>query len=96
MRNNTDTHLAASIDRKSVATARYDDAMFFLNWFQPSWDALQDIERHILTCFYLSENRKAGITRELSKELKYSESWIERKRAKALRTLKQNLMEVER
>jgi hypothetical protein len=62
-----------------------------MRWFEPAWRALTDDERLILSEFYMSGNQRSGATYRLMGLLNYSESHIERMRAKALSGLRQML-----
>lgn len=48
--------LAAGIDEIDVMRERYRQALEFMAWFRPGWDALKDDERFVLSEFYRSDN----------------------------------------
>lgn len=54
-----ETRLASSLDEIDVLKERYRRALEYMEWFQPSWDALSDEERLILTEFFLRDDIRA-------------------------------------
>ncbi len=43
-----------------VLKLRYREAVNYMNWFQPAWDALCNRDRFILETFYLNEDTKGN------------------------------------
>ena len=76
--------LSSLIDRLDKLQTRYSDAVLFMAWFEPAWLCLTDIERQVLSEFYMSGNLKSGATYRLMNDLGYCESNINRIRGKAL------------
>lgn len=50
--------LVASIDKIDVLKERYRQALEYMEWFKPAWDALSEDERFVLEAFYLNDNDK--------------------------------------
>lgn len=46
------------IDAIDVLEARYQDAMEYMAWFQPAWEALSEDESYVLSLFYQNEDSK--------------------------------------
>ncbi|GAB6174484.1 hypothetical protein JCM15765_39620 [Paradesulfitobacterium aromaticivorans] len=80
--------LAAQIDKLDILRERYSLAIEYMAWFEPAWANLTDAEQHVLSEFYMTDNRKSGATYRLMNELNYSESHIERLRSNALNHLR--------
>ena len=76
--------LAVQIDKLDILRERYSQAIEYMAWFEPAWSSLTDAEQHILSEFYMTDNRKSGATYRLMDEMSYSESHIERLRSRAL------------
>lgn len=80
--------MAAQIDKLDILRERYSLAIEYMAWFEPAWANLTDAEQHVLSEFYMTDNRKSGATYRLMNELNYSESHIERLRSNALNHLR--------
>jgi len=50
--------LISCIDEIDVLKERYRQALEYMDWFQPAWNALTDDERYVLKEFYLNEEQK--------------------------------------
>ncbi len=50
--------VVACINEIDVLKERYRQALEYMDWFQPAWDALNDDERYVLKEFYLDEEQK--------------------------------------
>ncbi|ROR28120.1 hypothetical protein EDD66_10558 [Mobilisporobacter senegalensis] len=50
--------LIAYINEIDVLKERYRQALEYMDWFQPAWDALTDDERYVLREFYLNDEQK--------------------------------------
>jgi len=50
--------IIAAINEIDVLKERYRQALEYMAWFQPAWDALTEDEQYVLTEFYLSEEQK--------------------------------------
>ena len=79
--------LSERIDTLDILRKRYSTAFNFVMWFTPVWWHLTDTERQILSEFYMTGNQRSGATNRLAESLGYSESHVERLRAKALSRL---------
>ncbi len=80
--------LAAQIDKLDILRERYSQAIEYMAWFEPAWSSMTDTEQHILSEFYMGDNRKSGATYRLMSELSYSERKIEQMRSDALKHLR--------
>jgi hypothetical protein len=83
--------IAAMIDGIDVMKERYRQALEFMEWYKPAFDALTDTERTILTEMYQSATLRSGAISRLEKQLGYGHSQIDRLRSKALMRLAQLL-----
>lgn len=52
--------LVTALDEISVFKERYRQALEYMAWFRPAWDALTDDERYMLNTFYLGDE-SAGV-----------------------------------
>jgi hypothetical protein len=86
--NSTEINTINLLDTVDVIQKRYRQALEYMQWFEPAWSSLSENEKHILSEFYMSENRKSGATCRLMHELNYSERKIELMRSNALRHLR--------
>jgi hypothetical protein len=50
--------LIACINEIDVLKERYRQALEYMDWFQPAWDALTEDERYVLKEFYLDDEQK--------------------------------------
>lgn len=50
--------LIACINEIDVLKERYRQALEYMNWFQPAWDALTEDEQYVLKEFYLDDEQK--------------------------------------
>jgi len=80
--------LAAQIVKLDILRERYSQAIEYMAWFEPAWSSMTDTEQHILSEFYMGDNRKSGATYRLMSELSYSERKIEQMRSDALKHLR--------
>ena len=53
-----ETRLATAIDEIDILKERYRQALEYMEWFSPAWDALADDERFVLTEFYWEYEKK--------------------------------------
>lgn len=83
--------IAAQIDKLDILRERYSQAIEYMAWFEPAWSSLTDSEQHILSEFYMTDNKKSGATYRLMSKLNYSESHVERLRSNALNHLRSKL-----
>ena len=47
-----ESRIIAAIDEIDVLKERYRQAVEYMAWFQPAWDALSEDERYVLEAFY--------------------------------------------
>ena len=76
--------LARGLDKMDALRERYRQARGYMDWFEPSWQALTDEEREILREFYMCGNLRSGAGARLEVRLGYSHAQIDRLRARAL------------
>lgn len=50
--------LIACINEIDVLKERYRQALEYMDWFQPAWDALTEDEQYVLNEFYLDDEQK--------------------------------------
>ena len=50
--------LIACINEIDVLKERYRQALEYMDWFQPAWDALTEDEQYVLKEFYLGDEQK--------------------------------------
>ena len=50
--------LIACINEIDVLKERYRQALEYMDWFQPAWDALTEDEQYVLKEFYLDDEQK--------------------------------------
>lgn len=50
--------LIACINEIDVLKERYRQALEYMDWFQPAWDALTEDEQYVLKEFYLDDGQK--------------------------------------
>ena len=50
--------LSACINEIDVLKERYRQALEYMDWFQPAWDALTEDEQYVLKEFYLDDEQK--------------------------------------
>ena len=53
-----ETRLIACINEIDVLKERYRQALEYMDWFQPAWDALTEDEQYVLKEFYLDDEQK--------------------------------------
>lgn len=79
--------LVKSLDTLDVIQERYRQAVEYMNWFEPAWATLSDVEQTILREFYMSDSLRSGATARLQQRLNYSERQVHRIRAQALKRM---------
>jgi DNA-directed RNA polymerase specialized sigma subunit len=89
-----EARLVAIIDGISNMYERYRQAKEYMAWFNPAWNALEDIERTILTEIYQSSSMRSGASVRLEAKLNYSRSQVDRMRSKAVMRLSRLLFGV--
>ena len=52
-----EARLASGIDEIDVLRERYRQALEYMEWFHPAWEALSEDERYVLTEFYLNDGQ---------------------------------------
>ncbi|GAB6172948.1 hypothetical protein JCM15765_24260 [Paradesulfitobacterium aromaticivorans] len=76
--------VVACIDEIDVLKERYRQALEYMDWFQPAWDALTDEERLILQEFFLTDNTKTAVVLKLSEKLFIERSQVYYRKDKAV------------
>lgn len=56
--NAGEKRLIACINEIDVLKERYRQALEYMDWFQPAWDALTEDEQYVLKEFYLDDEQK--------------------------------------
>ena len=79
--------LAEQIDKLDLIRDRYRIAVEYMAWFEPAWSNLTEMERSVLSEFYMGDNQKTGATYRLMSQYNYSERKIEQLRSNALKRL---------
>ena len=80
--------IAETLDAISVLDERYDSALDYMRWFLPAWNALNDVERVILSEFYQTDSISRDVLiSNLSCELFIERAQIYRYKDKALERL---------
>lgn len=49
--------LVDALDALDALTAKHQQALAYMAWFKPCWDALTADERFVLACFYMKEEQ---------------------------------------
>lgn len=50
-----------SIEKIDILKERYRQAVEYMNWFKPAWEALGEDDQYILEMFYLTEDSNVGM-----------------------------------
>ena len=79
--------MASCIDEINVLKERYRQALEYMEWFGPAWDALTDEERYILETFFLTSETKAEAVQVIGAELSIERSQVYYRKEKAVSRL---------
>lgn len=80
-----ESQMASTLDLMDVIEKRYSQALEYMAWFQPAWDALSKCERDILSAFYLNEEiSRSEVVQQLCAALGYEKSTVYSRKDKAL------------
>lgn len=63
--NNPGAHeerIVNSLERIDALKYRYEEALEYMAWFEPSWEMLREDERHVLGEFYWEDDDSKGIS----------------------------------
>lgn len=52
-----ESRTARALDALDALSAKYQQALSYMAWFQPGWQALTEDERFVLRCFYMTEEQ---------------------------------------
>jgi len=80
--------LTEQLDKLDILRERYSQAIEYMEWFEPAWSNLSEMEKYILKEFYMNGNQKSGATYRLMEVLNRSERTVERLRSNALNHLR--------
>lgn len=81
-------HILSAIDEIDVLKERYRQAMEYMDWFKPAWEALSEDERYILTEFYItSEEQKIAAVYNICDRFSIERSSAYNKKNRALQHL---------
>lgn len=83
----TEERLASAIDEIDVLKERYRQALEYMAWFKPAWEALDDDARYILNEFFVRNATKTEAIQTISEQLHIERSWAYKKKEDALRQL---------
>jgi adenylosuccinate lyase len=75
------------LEKIDALRQRYRQAVEFMDWFQPAWDALRNEEQMILSEMFLISGIKVDTVKNLSERLVVDRSNVYRRRDKALEHL---------
>lgn len=80
--------LITCIDEIDVLKERYRQALEYMDWFQPAWDALSEEERFVLKEFYLNnEHRQIDAVYNICSQFRIERSSAYNKKNRALQHL---------
>ena len=83
----TDGRIARSLDLADVVEDRYEQALEYMAWFQPAWDALSDDERFILSEIYMNETNRTEAILSIGERLNLERAQVYRRKDKAVSRL---------
>lgn len=79
--------LIACINEIDVLKERYRQALEYMGWFQPAWDALSEDEQLILTEFFINNITKTDAISNIGDKLFLERAQVYRRKEKALNHL---------
>ncbi|HCW04305.1 MAG TPA: hypothetical protein DGK91_07120 [Clostridium sp.] len=79
--------LIACINEIDVLKERYRQALEYMDWFQPAWDALSEDEQLILTEFFINNINKTDAISNIGDKLFLERAQVYRRKEKALNHL---------
>lgn len=79
--------LASCIDEIDVMKERYRQALEYMEWFKPAWDALTEYEQIILTEFFVNDVSKTDAVENIGEKLFLERAQVYRRKDKALNHL---------
>ncbi len=80
----SEDRMASCIDEINVLKERYRQALEYMEWFGPAWDALTDEERYILETFFLTSETKTGAVQSIGTQLSIERSQVYYRKEKAV------------
>lgn len=60
-----ESRTARVLDAMDALSAKYEQALSYMAWFQPGWEALTEDERFVLKCFYMKEEQQTDNVSEI-------------------------------
>jgi DNA-directed RNA polymerase specialized sigma subunit len=79
--------IALSLDLIDVVKDRYQQALEYMVWFQPAWDALSDDERIILAEIFMKNNDRTEAVLTVGERLHLERAQVYRRKDKAVSCL---------
>lgn len=80
-----DGRICRSLDLIDIVNDRYQQALEYIAWFQPAWEALSDEECFILSEFFIrNDGNKTDLVTSLCERLCLERTQVYRRREKAL------------
>jgi len=79
--------LASCIDEIDVLKERYRQALEYMEWFRPAWDAITEEEKYILKVFFTEDGSKTDAVITIGEKLFIERSQVYRRKDKALARL---------
>ena len=83
----TDGRIARSLDLVDAVEDRYQQALEYMTWFQPAWDALSDDEQLILSEFYMNDTNRTDAVMNIGERLHLERAQVYRRKDKAVSRL---------
>lgn len=79
-----ESRLANCLDDIDCRMERYRQALEYMEWFRPAWDALSDEERYLLRAFFVGTGAKGDALQDVCDTLHVERAQAYRKKDKAL------------
>ena len=83
----TDGRIARSLDLADVVEDRCQQALEYMAWFQPAWDALSEDERYILSEIYMNDANRTDSIMNIGERLHLERAQVYRRKDKAVSRL---------
>ena len=82
-----DGRIARTLDLADVVEDRYQQALEYMAWFQPAWDALSEDERFILSEIYMNDTNRTDAVISIGERLHLERAQVYRRKDKAVSRL---------
>lgn len=81
----SENKLAKILDLIDIVDERYKQAIEYMAWFNPAWNALSEEDRYLLTEFFMCEDTsREEIIRAISNRMGYEKTALYSRRDKAI------------